>query len=80
MPYAIKWRRIGEDWDLEPKVLSHFLTENDKLVLHFEDGGLREIPAWKDCEIILGADWLKATRKKLAEGLKPNIKVEVVKE
>lgn len=81
MQYAFKWRRIGGEWEIEPKVLQHSLSqESDKLVLEFADGGLREIPRWKECELILGADWRAFRRKQLAKEVNHTLKVEVVKE
>jgi hypothetical protein len=39
--------------------------QNDKMVLFFPDGGLREIARWSRCEARLGADWVAAMKKQM---------------
>jgi len=35
----------------------------DKMVLFFPDGGVREISEWSRCEVRLGTDWVIAQQK-----------------
>jgi hypothetical protein len=45
-------------------VIGHrFESDQDKMVLYFEDGSLREIKGWRSCELKLGVDWVLATKK-----------------
>lgn len=37
----------------------------DKMVLFFDNGGLEEIPHWKDYNLKLGTDWAIALQKHL---------------
>jgi|GEM_PF-4637703 len=48
------------------KVIGHQCdVPQDKMVLFFADGAVREIANWKQCEVKLGADWVLAQRRAL---------------
>ena len=62
MKYVFKFKR----WFFwkKIKVSGHMhVPEQDKMVIFFEDGGIREIKQWKKCEISLGVDWVLAQKK-----------------
>lgn len=60
------------------RVIGHAVDkETDKIVLYFEDGSLKEIVKWKDCEIELGADWVLAMKKKMETEVGHNIPLNV---
>jgi len=39
----------------------------DKMVLFFANGSVREVARWRDCEARLGTDWVLAQKKSLEE-------------
>ena len=50
------------------KVTGHkFEKEQNKMVLFFTDGSLREISNWNECEIALGVDWVLASKEQIKE-------------
>lgn len=62
MSYKFKYKRFLF-WN-SYKVIGHTLDEKqNKLVLFFEDGSIREIKKWTDCEVQLGTDWVIAQKK-----------------
>jgi hypothetical protein len=49
------------------KVIGHrYQQENDKMTLFTVNGGIHEVPNWKDCECILGKDWEQAVKEAAA--------------
>tara|TARA_R100000808_G_scaffold7022_1_gene20627 strand:+ start:3335 stop:3556 length:222 start_codon:yes stop_codon:yes gene_type:complete len=47
-------------------VKGHKFEENqNKMVLYFPNGGLREVKNWNDCEIKLGVDWVAFTKTQI---------------
>jgi len=64
MEYNFKFRRNdGLLWK-NIKVVGHsYLPDQDKMVLYFKNGGIREISKWKECEVRLDIDWVLATKK-----------------
>lgn len=60
------------------KVIGHALDkESDKMVLYFEDGSLKEIVKWKNCQIELGTDWVLAAKKKMENEIGQTIPLKV---
>jgi hypothetical protein len=53
--------RIG--WRVFEVVGHRFEKDLDKMVLYFEDGGIREIAKWSNCECRLKTDWALAMKK-----------------
>ena len=37
--------------------------DQDKMILYKKDGGIEEVPNWKQCSVKLGADWVIAVQK-----------------
>lgn len=63
--YKFKYRR--KFFWTSFQVTGHdYNKELNKMILYFEDGGIREICQWHLCEVKLGIDWL-AVRKKQME-------------
>ena len=47
-------------------VKGHKFEENqNKMVLYFPNGGLREVKNWNDCEKKLGVDWVAFTKTQI---------------
>lgn len=60
------------------KVIGHSLDkDSNKMVLYFEDGSLKEITKWNDCEIHLKIDWVLAMKKKMESETGSNISLNV---
>lgn len=65
MLYRFRWRRRFFWRSL--KVSGHrYERDQDKMVLFFPDGSVREIAEWSKCEVSLRQDWV-LTSKKLME-------------
>jgi len=64
MTYVFTYRR---NWFWHSfKVSGHtYDATQDKIVLFFPDGGVREITKWRECEVRLCADWVLAQQKAL---------------
>jgi hypothetical protein len=59
--YRIKWRRIGQlFWNIEKDCIGH-KTEGNDFIIYYSNKGLKKIPEWSRCEMILGNDWFQAT-------------------
>lgn len=64
--YMFRWKR-KIFWS-KVKVNGHRYDEDqDKMLLFFEEGGLREIKKWSDCELKLGIDWFAVTEHDIKE-------------
>lgn len=64
MNYVFNYRR-NYFWK-SCKVAGHKHDANqDKMILFFSDGSVREIANWKDCEVKLGTDWVLAVKKSM---------------
>ena len=64
MRYKFSWRR-WIFWHTK-EVAGHRWEENqNKMVLHFPNGGIQEVKRWKDCECRLGADWYNQTLRNM---------------
>jgi len=47
-------------------VVGHKYKESqDKMIIFFKEGGLREIKNWKKCELRLGPDWYAETKREM---------------
>ena len=80
--YVFSWRSVKEPkWNHEKNVVKHFyIAEADKLALEYVDGGVHEIPFWRECELKLGPDWKATQRKVIAGNMTHQVSVEVIKE
>jgi len=66
MKYVFKFRRRWFWTSLN--VVGHaYDVGQDKMVVYFEGGSVREIAHWGQCEIQLGVDWVLAQKKSLEE-------------
>lgn len=52
-------------------------VEQDKMILYYADGSLREIARWKECECRLGTDWVIVVQKNMAAQAGQPIQLEV---
>lgn len=44
-----------------------YVEEQDKMMLFYPDGSIREIKKWVDCECFLGTDWVLVTKETIKE-------------
>ena len=66
--YYFKWRRKGSLYWHKQLVNGHdYKRDQEKMILYFSDGGLREICKWLDCECKLGIDWVIANKEQIKE-------------
>ena len=52
-------------------------SDRNKMVLWFEDGGLKTISNWHDCELKLGTDWVLATKSNMEKESGQQIKLNI---
>lgn len=76
MKYKFKYRK---KWLWKTfNVIGHvYESDQDKMVLYFEDGGIQEICEWKKCEIKLGSDWVLVKKKMLESETGVNVKLNI---
>jgi len=67
--YKFKWRRYFF-WKTVLVTGHKFEEEQNKLILYLQDGSIREIKHWLDCECKLGADWVNLTKESIREETK----------
>lgn len=66
VPYVMNYRRRFSPIARKVKVVGHQVDrEQDKMVLFFADGGVKEVLAWSKCRVKLGADWVIAQKKSM---------------
>jgi len=64
MEYKFKYKRCWL-WHTF-KVTGHaYDDKQNKLILYFQNGSIREIKKWTNCEIFLGSDWAIVTKKSM---------------
>jgi len=78
MNYRFKFKRKWY-WKTITVVGHQYVEAQDKMVLYKEDGSLKEIKNWKNCEVELSTDWVIAVKKKMEEktGTTVPLKVKV---
>lgn len=64
MTYIFKYSR-GLFWKTQTVVGHQYHEAQDKMLLFYADGGIREIRNWKNCEVRLGADWCLALKNSM---------------
>jgi len=52
-------------------------NDNTRMVLYYEDGSLRVIANWNECELSLGQDWVLATKEKMENEAGRDIKLSI---
>jgi hypothetical protein len=66
MKYIFKYKK-SFFWKKEIVIGHRYESNIDKMILFLEDGGIKEIPNWKDCYLHLGPDHQLALKKDLEE-------------
>jgi hypothetical protein len=61
MKYKFTWKKSW-CWHTLIVIGHRYDKEQDKMVLYFADGGLKEISEWVKCSVKLGQDWLIARK------------------
>lgn len=60
------------------KCIGHRLDDKqDKMIVYFYDGSLREIRNWSKCEIKLGSDWTLWTKAQMEKESGTSVKMNV---
>ena len=76
MKYKLKFRK-GLFWKTK-MVIGHLLIkETDRMDLFLEDGSILSIGSWSKYDMVLGADWVAETKKKMEEQSGQDIKLKV---
>lgn len=77
--YVFKYQRIGRHFleKIKDCVGHRYDQGQDKMVVYFKDGSLREIVRWKDCGIYLGTDWVLFTKKNMEKESGQPVKLTV---
>jgi len=76
MKYALRYKK-GLFWRKAIVVGHNYDQSQDKMILFFEDGGVREISEWRKCEIKLGQDWVIARKKQMEAESGVDVKLNV---
>ena len=64
--YKFRWRRHFF-WHSVLVTGHKFEEGQNKMILYLQDGSLREIKHWLDCECELGSDWVNLTKEAIKE-------------
>lgn len=78
MKYKFKWRKKFF-WTTCTVIGHRYDADHNKMIIYFENGGLREIADWKNCEVTLGQDWVLAQKKALEAEAGTSIPLKVAK-
>lgn len=76
MKYILKYKK-GWFWKKVVVIGHNYDAAQDKMILFFEDGGVREISEWRKCEIKLGQDWVLARKKQMEAESGVDVKLNV---
>ena len=66
MRYVFKYRR-RYFWVRETVIGHGYDPVQNKMILYFPSGAVREIAEWSKCEVALGTDWVLATKKSIEQ-------------
>ncbi len=64
MQYVFKYRRYLF-WKKETVIGHGYDAAQNKIVLYYPDGGIKEIANWSKCEVRLGSDWVLSVKKNM---------------
>ena len=67
--YVFKWKRHGffQRYHTVEVIGHQYMQSQNKMVLYKKDGGVEEIVDWNHCSVILGTDWVAATKNKMEQ-------------
>ena len=75
--YIFKYKKSSAFFWKKEKIIGHGYDEKqDKMILYFQDGSLKEIASWKNHEVFLGIDWVLYTKNRLEAQTGQNIKLD----
>ncbi len=77
MTYKFNYKRKGWFYHTEKVVGHNYMEKQNKMVLYYEDGSIREIKEWNKCECKLGTDWVLAVQKKMEKDTGTPVPVNV---
>jgi hypothetical protein len=82
--YSFKWRRVGEFkaslglWSVEKPLIGHrFDKDQDKMVVYYRNGSVKEIAKWSQCEVFLDTDWVIFTKTQMEKEANTSVKLSV---
>jgi hypothetical protein len=64
--YYFRWKK-KYFWHKEKVVGHKYEEEQNKMLLYLDNGGLREVAHWDQCECKLGIDWVLAVKDQIKE-------------
>jgi hypothetical protein len=67
MRYKMTFKKVGFFNRKRTEIVKghHYEAGQDKMVLMYHDGSVKEIAHWKDYEVTLGEDWVLALKKEM---------------
>lgn len=78
MNYVFKYKKAGRWFWKTIKVSGHgYIADQDKMVLYYPDGTIRELAHWKDYEVTLGLDWKETMRKQKSKEAGVSVELEM---
>lgn len=66
MTYKFKYKR-SVFWKSVHVIGHDYNKSQDKMVVYFEGGALKEIKDWSSCELFLGLDWVLFIKKDMEQ-------------
>ena len=79
MEYVIQFKRKSALFWSKRKVSGHrYMQEIDKMILHFQESKIEEIPEWSKHYVILGADFFLAQKQRMESETGVDIKMKGV--
>lgn len=66
MNYVFKYRR-RLFWKSETVSGHRYEADQDKMVIYYPDGAVKELSKWSKCEVALGKDWVLAVKKNMEQ-------------
>ena len=78
--YSAKWKRVGRFRLLEKakNLIAHsYDKDQNKMLLFFENGSIREIADWTNCEFFLGTDWVLWTKDQMEKEANQPVRLNV---
>lgn len=78
--YSITYKKVG--FFKFKKVFKdvighHYSKDQDKMVVYFANGSLREVGCWSKHQIFLGTDWVMFTKNNMDKEAQADVKLKV---
>ncbi len=76
MQYVFKYRR-RLFWKKEVVKGHGYDSAQNKMILYYPDGSVREVSNWSKCEVALGTDWVLSVKKNMEQQAGQSIPLSV---